>query len=105
MTSHEYEEVPEAIAPLSKEELLVAARLSKADLEIIDANVLANSSKRWLKVARVVTYTEDALRGQYPGLSYVFYTHRLCELVERARLEVKGDPFYIRFSEVRLPND
>ena len=100
-----YKEIPKAIPPISMEEEAVIARLSNDDLAIIDANILANSDKRWLKVARVVTHAEDALKSQYPGLSYRFYTHCICRLVEDARLEVKGDPLYIRFSEVRLPSN
>jgi hypothetical protein len=75
----------------------------EADLQVIDAAILANSSERWLKVARVMAATEKTLSERYPGLSYVFYAQRLIHLVEERRLESQGDLRYMRFSEVRIP--
>jgi len=59
------DEIPEANDPLTAEELSAIAKLTTADLEIIDAAILASSSARWLKVARVVTFTAEALRLSY----------------------------------------
>lgn len=97
------EEIPIANPPLSPKEQSIVSRLSDADLEAIDATVLAVSSDGWFKVARVVTSIEDALKDRYPGLSYVFYAQRVCQLVEEGRLESQGNLLYMRFSEVRLP--
>jgi len=97
------EEIPESIEPLSAEELVSVAKLTVADRQIIDAAILANVSLQWLKVARIVTTTTDALVQRYPDLSCVFYTRRLSSLVEQGRLEAKGNLTYIRFSEVRIP--
>lgn len=97
------EEVPIANPPLSAAERAVVRKLSDMDLQIIDAAILANSSKHWLKVARVIWHTEQALSDRYPGLSYVFYAQRLTCLAEAGRLESQGDLRYMRFSEVRIP--
>jgi hypothetical protein len=97
------DEVPEANPPLSAEERSVIAGLTDADIETIDGAILANSSSRWLKVARVVGDTEEALEGRYPGVSYIFYAQRLRYLAEQRRLESQGNLEYMRFSEVRLP--
>jgi hypothetical protein len=97
------DEIPVANPPLSAKEQLAVAKLTDADLQVIDAAILAESSNRWLKVARIVTRMEDALRNRYPGLSYIFYTQRLIQLAEQGRLESQGHLEYIRFSEVRLP--
>jgi hypothetical protein len=97
------EEIPMENPPLSVEEQSVATKLNEADRQVIEAAILANCSERWLKVARVVTRTEDALAKQYPGLSYVFYTQCLCRLVDEGRLESEGYLLWIRHSEVRLP--
>ena len=78
-------------------------KLTDADLEVIDGAILANSSSRWLKVARVVAWTEKALTDRYPGLSYIFYAQRLIHLVEEGCLESQGNLEYMRFSEVRIP--
>jgi hypothetical protein len=99
------DEIPIANPPLSSEEQSAVAKLSDADIQTIDAAILANSSGGWFKVARVVSKTEDALRHQYPALSYVFYAQRLSQLADDGRLESQGDLSYMRFSEVRLPTD
>jgi hypothetical protein len=97
------EEIPMANPPLSSEEQSVVAKLTDADLQVIDAAILANSSNRWLKVARVVVWTEKALSDRYPGLSYIFYAQRLIRLSQEGRLESQGNLEYMRFSEVRIP--
>jgi hypothetical protein len=97
------EEIPMANPPLSDEEQSVVAKLTDADLQAIDAEILANASPRWLKVARVVLWTEKALRDRYPGLSYIFYAQRLIRLAEKGRLDSQGNLEHMRFSEVRIP--
>ena len=97
------EEIPIANPPLSTEEQSVVAKLTDADLQIIDAAIMANSSNRWLKVAMVVWQTEKALSDRYRGLSYIFYARRLIHLVDEGRLESQGNLEYMRFSEVRIP--
>lgn len=97
------DEVPTPNPPLSEQEQSVIARLTDYNRREIDAEILANCSSRWLKVARVVIWTEKALSDRYPGLSYVFYSQRLTQLAAEGRLESQGNLEYIRFSEVRLP--
>ena len=97
------EEIPVANPPLTIEEQSAVARLNDIDLQAIDAAILANSSERWLKVARVVMSTAEVLKNRFPGLSYVFYAQCLCRLVSEGRLESKGNVSFMRFSEVRLP--
>ncbi|HEY4417261.1 MAG TPA: hypothetical protein VGO57_16340 [Verrucomicrobiae bacterium] len=98
-----HEEIPKEIPPISMEEKSIAAKLNDADLLLIEAVIMAECSERWLKVARVVTRTEDKLKAQFTGLTYIFYTECLHLLVEEGRLDSKGYVFYIRHSEVRLP--
>ena len=97
------EEVPIANPPLSAKEQAAVAKLTDADLQIIDAAISANCSAGWFKVARVVVDTEKALGSRYPALSYIFYTERLRRLVDERKLESQGDLRYMRFSEVRIP--
>lgn len=97
------EEIPETNPPMTAEEQSAAARLTGADLRIIDDAILASASARWLKVARVVISTADALSNRYPDLSHVFYAERLARLVQEGRLESQGNIAYMRFSEVRTP--
>ena len=95
-------EIPIADPPLSTEEQLAASRLSDADLDVIDAAVLAGSSDRWRKVAWVVVLTKDALVDRYPDLSHTFFAQRVSRLVDEGHLESHGNLSYMRFSEVRL---
>ena len=97
------EEIPQPNPALTAKEQSAVAKLTAADLQVIDAAILANSSNRWLKVARVVTSAEDALSNSYPDLSYVFCAQRLIRLAEEGRLESQGNLEHMRFSEVRLP--
>ena len=98
------DEVPIANPLLSAEEQVAVSKLTDTDIRVIDAAILANSSNRWLKVARVVSHTEEELRQRYPELSYIFYAQRLIQLVEVGRLDSQGDLEYMRFSEVRIPS-
>ena len=97
------EEKPIANPPLTDDERSAVSRLKEEDFKAIDTTILANSSHRWLKVARVVSFTQDQLQNAYPDLSCVFYAQRLCQLVDEGQLESQGDLSYMRFSEVRLP--
>jgi hypothetical protein len=97
------EEIPVANEPLSDKERAAASKLTDADLQIIDAAILASSSSHWLKVARVVSSTEDILKNRYPDLSHVFYAQRLIQLSDAGQLESQGNLEYMRFSEVRIP--
>ena len=97
------EEIPIANPPLSAKERKIVSKLTELDLDRINAAIFAECSERWLKVARVVTRVEDALKTRYPGLTYIFYTERISRLVDKGRLDSQGYIFYIRHSEVRLP--
>jgi hypothetical protein len=97
------DEIPIANPPLSPEEQSVVAKLSDADLHVIDNTILANCARHWYKVARVVSMTEETLRPRYAGLSFIFYAQRLTQLADEGRLDSQGDISFMRFSEVRLP--
>ncbi len=98
-------EVPEANPPLSPEEASAVAMLTPTEIEFIDATILSCARARWQKVAMVVSRTEKNLETRYPRLSYIYYALRIQDLTGRGRLESQGDLDYMRFSEVRLPDD
>lgn len=97
------DEIPEATPPLSPEEELALARLSRRDVEVIDAAILSCALPHWQKVAKVVFLTVETLEARYPQLSYISYAMRIQDLVDQGLLESQGDLDYMRFSEVRLP--
>ena len=53
----------------------------------------------------VVSMSMEELGGRYPQLSDVFYAERVGALAGSGRLESQGNLAYMRFSEVRLPNE
>ena len=99
------DEVPIPNRPLSPEEVSCFGRLSQEDIAIIDDAVLSCALPRWRKVAMIVGRAKEKLEEQYPEFSYVFYAERIRVLAEQGRLESQGNLSYMRFSEVRLPNE
>jgi len=53
----------------------------------------------------VVSLASKKLGTRYPQFSYVFYAERIRALADFGRLESQGNLSYMRFSEVRLPNE
>ena len=99
------QELPLPNPPLSPEEVSAFAHLSQRDIAAIDDAILSCVLPRWRKVAAVVSVVEEKLRRRYPQFSYVFYAERIRLLAKQARLDSQGDLRYMRFSEVRLPEE
>ena len=97
-----HEEVPVPLDPLTPEQEARIARVSEADLNSIDDQLLANVTTGWRKVAMVVAMTVHAtdLPSDIP---VTFYALRVKQLVTQGRLESQGNLDFMRFSEVRLP--
>jgi hypothetical protein len=91
--------------PLTVEQQEAVSRLTEADLQTIDAAIIANIVDNWRKVARVVgtTMNEFADQSLYPGLGDVFYAQRIRLMVEKGLVEAVGDLKRMGYSEVRLP--
>ena len=53
----------------------------------------------------VVIRAEEKLRGRYPQFSYVLYAERIRLLAKQGHLKSQGNLRYMRFSEVRLPDE
>jgi hypothetical protein len=98
-------EVPIPNPALSRKEAAAFAKLTPEDKIAIDDGIIASALHRWQKVAMVVSIAEQKLRGRYPQFSYVLYAKRIGLLAKQGRLESQGNLCYMRFSEVRLPNE
>jgi Protein of unknown function len=70
-----------------------------ADLDLL---LLSFCDRRWLKVARIIGKTFEALESQNVPISADQADARLAVLVESGQLEAKGDIKRWRYSEVRL---
>jgi|SRR5215472_844473 len=99
------DEVPIPTPPLSAEELEAFTKLSPKEVEAIDQAVLSCCLPRWRKVAMVVIRVKEKLGEQYPQFSYVLYSERIRVLADQGRLDSQGDLSYMRFSEVKLPQE
>lgn len=92
--------------PLDLEQSLRVSKLSQAELQAMDRELLAQASSSWRKVARIVGMAMGTLGGKIPGVPDVYYSQRVRNLValgELGELECQGDLARMRYSEVRLP--
>lgn len=90
--------------PLTSSQQEAVDRLTAADLQIIDAAILANVVDNWRKVARIVGTTMNAHADQnlYPGLADLFYAQRIRLMIENGLILSTGDPNRMGYCEVRL---
>lgn len=65
----------------------------------LDSLILACSSERWQKVARIIAQVADRATA---GGNFEMIASRIRTLVEDGKLEAKGDLSQWRYSEVRL---
>jgi len=84
-------------------ERAAVAALSPAQLAALDETLLGNTHDRWRKVAMVIGKTWD-LAELWPGVPDSFYAERIRGLVAKGLLESQGNLLYMRFSEVRRPD-
>jgi len=88
--------------PLTPAQAERVARLTSAELEAIDAELLAQAAPTWRKVARLVGMAIGELGDRIPHVQDVFYAQRVKQLVARGQLDSQGNLDYMRYSEVRL---
>lgn len=86
---------------LSPAEDARVAKLSQAELALIDAALLSQVSDDWRKVARVVRMAMLSMPDRPSGVPDVFFAKRVGLLVESGHLESQGDLRRMRFTEVR----
>ena len=101
----EVEEIPEAEWPPDEEQQSRIDKLSADELQKIDEAILANSSTQWRKVARIVGAAMGDNSGIIPSIPDIFYAERVRKFVTAGKLESQGNLQYMRFSEVRLPQN
>jgi hypothetical protein len=91
--------------PLTVEERARVAALSPAQVQDIDDALMANVSRQWRKVARVVMSAMIDLKRdgkRVIGIPDIFYAERIRELMNQGRIEGDGDFSRMGRSEVRL---
>ncbi len=69
---------------------------------IVDAMILRECTSRWLKVAMVVGNILEKFHSAFPHLPLAYIQARMQELEDTGVLEIAGDVWAMRHSEVRL---
>ncbi len=86
----------------TEEEIAQMRNATVSEAQAVDALILGKCSARWQKVAMIVGSSLDEYEERFPNLPYVFMSVRMQELESEGRIEVQGDVFEMRFSEIRL---
>jgi len=95
---------PEDDGTMDAEEEAQAARLTEAELPIIDECILSNISHHWRKTAKVVALTMGDINDNF-RLPDVFYSGRIKHLAAVGLIEAACNLNRMRHSEVRHTGD
>ncbi|SRR5216683_3909209 len=88
---------------LTEDEALLIAGLPAELITRIDDALLAKSTHRFQKVARIVGGVMQSFSDGPSGIPDIYYAQRIAKLVKAGLLESQGNLGRMRFSEVRLP--
>lgn len=69
---------------------------------LVDAFILRECSPRWSKVAMVVGRLLDEFEASLPHLPFAYVQARMQELEDAGAVEIAGDVWAMRYSEIRL---
>jgi hypothetical protein len=86
------------------EEINEMRKATPADAQAVDALILSKCTAHWRKVAMVVGSSLNEYDERFPNIPYVYMPVRMLELERAGRLEIQGDVFSMRESEIRLPS-
>jgi hypothetical protein len=91
-------------APYQPTEEEVAQMRAATALEgqAVDAMILRECSNRWQKVAKIVGDLLDEFDSTYGHLPLAYLQARMQKLEDLGKVEIAGDLWAARFSEIRL---
>ena len=95
-------ETPIEMPPLTDEEQKIVNQLSLEDIEIIDNELLINSTTYRQKTAMLIGCTMSTLKNTYSDIPASFYLDRIIKLVDKKKLQAYGNLRFVRFSEIKL---
>jgi len=102
-SSLHYDIIPDS--DLTEEQTKFTNLLTKKQLKEIDNALLNHSQYTFMKVARVIGDAIMDKKVHIKGVPDIFYFKRILLLVERNKLEIKGNLKSMRNSEIRLIKD
>lgn len=86
----------------SEEEIELMRAATDAHEDAVDRLVLRECGNRWEKVAKIVGDLIPEFEQSFPNLPFVYMLARMDELEDLGRLEISGNVWSMRYSEVRL---
>jgi hypothetical protein len=92
----------------SAEEIAQMRSATPKEASAVDAMILSKCSPRWRKVAMVIGELLDEFDASFAHLPLAYVQARMQELEDSRQLEIAGDVWAMRHSEVRLvgaPNE
>ena len=89
----------------TEEEIARMLSASKGEYEAVDSMILRECSDRFQKVAKIVGDLLKEFDRVYGHLPYCLLQARMEHLEELGRVEIAGDVWRMRYSEIRLATD
>jgi hypothetical protein len=94
-------EEPQEYVP-TEEEMAQMRAATPAEAQAVDELILAQCSERFRKVAMVAAKLLREFEAQFPHLPLAYVLARMQELEKAGAIEIAGDVWYMRHSEIRL---
>jgi hypothetical protein len=88
----------------TEEEIAQMRSATPAEHQSVDAMILGECSNRWQKVAKIVGNLFEQFDRAYPHLPLAYLQARMQKLEDLGQVEIVGDVWAMRFSEIRLVN-
>ena len=92
---------PEEYEPTA-EEIAQMRAATPAEAQAVDSMILRQCSARFQKVAMVIGQLLNEFDGNFPHLPLAYVQARMQELEDQGLIEIAGDVWSMRHSEVRL---
>ena len=89
----------------TEDEIARMLSASKEEYEAVDSMILRECSGRFQKVAKIVGDLLKEFNRVYGHLPYCLLQARMEHLEELGRVEIAGDVWRMRYSEIRLASD
>jgi hypothetical protein len=96
-----HDEQPEEYEP-TPEEIAQMRAATPAEAQAVDSMILRECSARFQKVAMVVGQLLNEFDASFPHLPLAYVQARMQELEDGGLVEIAGDVWSMRHSEVRL---
>lgn len=90
---------------LSDEEIKQMLAASKEEYAAVDAMILRECSHRFQKVAKIVGDLLDEFDRVYGHLPFALIQARMEHMAKRGKVEIAGDVWRMRYSEIRLSSE